>query len=61
MNYPSLATNDEIEHGKLCPTTGATAVEITFQRTMKKEWISKYQRKNRINDIVLCINVPIDS
>ena len=37
-------------------------IEETFLRTIKQVWIWKLEHhwKNRINDIVLCIIVPID-
>ena len=48
--------DEEIEPDKLCSMKTPKVIEETFLRTMKQVWIWK----NRINDIVLCISVPID-
>ena len=55
VNSPSLATNDN-----LCPVTAAEVVENLLEDN-EKGWISKPHRKNRIDDTVLGIIVPIGS
>ena len=52
LNSPSLAMYEKIELDDLSPTTAAEVVENLSE---DNEW------KNIINDIVLCIIVPIDS
>ena len=60
MNPPSLATNDKIELDNLCPTTAAEVAE-NLSGDNKKGVDLNHRWKNRINDIVLCIIVPINS
>ena len=49
----------EIEPGDLRPMKTPKVIEETFLRTMKQ--VREHHWKNRINDIVLCIIVSIDS
>ena len=49
-----LATDEEIEPDDLCPMKTPKVIEETGV-DLEHHW------KNRINDIVLCIIVPIDS
>ena len=55
-----LATNDEIEFDELCPTTAAEVVQ-NLSEDNEKGVDLEHHWKNRINDIVQCIIVPIDS